>query len=119
MKKETIKYPRFLTNKLCEQDLFEGKSHDSIAQNIANVLEKGSVKIVGLDGGWGSGKSNMVSLIKNKLNDKTTSSKYHFFIYDAWGHQTDFQRRSILENLTSYLVNDAKIINHEKWNGRL
>lgn len=118
-KKEEIKYPRFLTNKLCEQDLFEGKSHDSIAQNIANVLEKGCVKIVGLDGGWGSGKSNMVSLIKNKLNDKTTSSKYHFFIYDAWGHQTDFQRRSILENLTSYLVNDAKIINHEKWNGRL
>ena len=118
-KKEEIKYPRFLTNKLCEQDLFEGRSHDSIAQNIANILEAGSVKIVGLDGGWGSGKSNMVSIIKNKLNSKTTSSKYHFFIYDAWGHQTDFQRRSILENLTSYLVDDAKIINHKKWNGRL
>lgn len=118
-KQDTAQYPKFLTNKLCEQDLFEGKSHDSIAQNIANVLEKGCVKIVGLDGGWGSGKSNMVSLIKNKLNDKTISSKYHFFIYDAWGHQTDFQRRSILENLTSYLVDDAKIINHNKWNGRL
>ena len=118
-KQDTAQYPKFLTNKLCEQDLFQGKSHDSIAQNIANVLEKGCVKIVGLDGGWGSGKSNMVSLIKNKLNHKTTSSKYHFFIYDAWGHQTDFQRRSILENLTSYLVDDAKIINHNKWNGRL
>ena len=67
-KQDTAQYPKFLTNKLCEQDLFEGKSHDSIAQNIANVLEKGCVKIVGLDGGWGSGKSNMVSLIKNKLN---------------------------------------------------
>lgn len=118
-KKEEIKYPRFLTNKLCEQDLFESGSHDSIAQNIANILETGCVKIVGLDGGWGSGKSNMVSIIKNKLNPETTSSKYHFFIYDAWGHQTDFQRRSILENLTSYLIDDAKIINHKKWNGRL
>ena len=118
MKKETIKYPRFLTNKLCEQDLFEGKSHDSISQNIANVLDKGSVKIVGLDGGWGSGKSNMVSLIKQKLNSNS-SNKYHFYVYDAWGYQTDFQRRSILENLTSYLVDDAKIINHKKWNGRL
>lgn len=118
-KQDTAQYPKFLTNKLCEQDLFEGKSHDAIAKNIADVLEKGCVKIVGLDGGWGSGKSNMVSLIKNKLNDKTTPNKYHFFIYDAWGHQTDFQRRSILENLTSYLVDDAKIINHKKWNGRL
>lgn len=117
-KKEEIKYPRFLTNKLCEQDLFEGKSHDSIAQNIANVLDSGSVRIIGLDGDWGSGKSNMVSLIKQKLNSNS-SNKYHFYVYDAWGYQTDFQRRSILENLTSYLVDDAKIINHKKWNGRL
>ena len=35
-KQDTAQYPKFLTNKLCEQDLFQGKSHDSIAQNIAN-----------------------------------------------------------------------------------
>lgn len=117
-KQKKTQYPKFLTNKPCEVDLFEGKSHDSIAQNIANILEAGDIKVIGLDGGWGSGKSNMVSIIKKKLNSNP-SNKYHFFIYDAWGHQTDFQRRSILENLTGYLVDDAKIIGSAKWNGRL
>ena len=117
-KQDPVQHPKFLSNKLCGQDLFEGKSHDSIAQNIANVLDSGSVRIIGLDGDWGAGKSNMVSLIKQKLNSNS-SNKYHFYVYDAWGYQTDFQRRSILENLTSYLVDDAKIINHKKWNGRL
>ncbi|MBR6161463.1 MAG: ATP/GTP-binding protein [Bacteroidales bacterium] len=113
-KKEDV-YPRFLDNKPCEQDLFEGKSHDAIAQNIANLLVNNDAKIIGIDGGWGAGKSNMVYLIKNKLD----RNKFHFFIYDAWGHQTDFQRRSILENLTGFLVDDAKILDKEKWNSKL
>ena len=108
-------YPRFLDNKPCGKDLFEGKSHDSVAQNIANIIANSEAKIVGIDGGWGSGKSNMVNLVKEKLN----SDKYHFFIYDAWGHQTDFQRRSILENLTGFLVDDARILNKKKWDAKL
>ncbi len=110
-----VTYPRFLDNKPCGKDLFEGKSHETIAQNIVNVIENNNSKIIGIDGGWGSGKSNMVNLIKDKLN----KNKFHFFIYDAWGHQTDFQKRSILENLTGYLVDEAKILNKDKWNGRL
>lgn len=109
------KYPRFLEKKPCGQDLFIGKSHDSVAQNIANIIASNSSNIIGIDGGWGSGKSNMVDLVRKKLN----SEKFHFFIYDAWGHQTDFQRRSILENLTSFLVDDEKILDKKKWNARL
>jgi len=109
------KYPRFLDNKPCGQDLFEGKSHESVAQNIANIIASNKANIIGIDGGWGSGKSNMVKLVKDKLSP----NNYHFFIYDAWGHQTDFQRRSILENLTSFLVDDEKILDKKKWNARL
>ena len=115
VKKQETEFPRFLENKPCGQDLFEGKSHESVAQNIANIIAKNNANIIGIDGGWGSGKSNMVNLIKGKLD----SNKFHFFIYDAWGHQTDFQRRSILENLTSFLVDDEKILDREKWNARL
>ena len=115
MNNKKITYPRFLDNKPCGKDLFEGKSHETIAQNIVNVIENNNSKIIGIDGGWGSGKSNMVNLIKDKLD----KNKFHFFIYDAWGHQTDFQKRSILENLTGYLVDEAKILNKDKWNGRL
>lgn len=108
-------YPHFLPNKPCGQDLFEGKSHDSVAQNIANIITNNEAKVIGIDGGWGSGKSNMVKLVKDKLN----SDNYHFFIYDAWGHQTDFQRRSILENLTSFLVDEEEVLTKKKWNARL
>ena len=117
-KQQTEKYPKFLENKPCGQDLFAGKSHNTIAQNIANVLANNNAKIIGIDGGWGSGKSNMVDLIKDKLNE-LDKNKYHFFIYDAWGHQMDFQRRSILENLTGFLVDDAGILGKEKWNAKL
>ena len=116
--KKEISYPRFLDNKPCGQDLFDGRSHDTIAQNIANVIANNNVKVIGIDGGWGSGKSNMVDLIKDKLN-KLDKNKYYFFIYDAWGHQMDFQRRSILENLTGFLVDDAGILGKEKWNAKL
>lgn len=115
MNNKKITYPRFLDNKPCGKDLFEGKSHETIAQNIVNVIENNNSKIIGIDGGWGSGKSNMVNLIKDKLD----KNKFHFFIYDAWGYQTDFQKRSILENLTGFLVDEAKILKKDNWNGRL
>jgi hypothetical protein len=112
---ENKKYPHLLDNKPCGQDLFEGKSHEKIAKNIADIIKNGTAEVVGIDGGWGAGKSNMVNLIETELD----KGKFHFFIYDAWGHQTDFQRRSILENLTSYLVDEAKIIDKKKWNAKL
>ncbi len=102
----------------CGQDLFKGNSHSLVAQNIANIIANNRAKIIGIDGGWGAGKSNMVKLVKDILF-KIDSKKYHFFIYDAWGHQTDFQRRSILENLTSFLVDEEKLLNKKVWNARL
>lgn len=108
-------YPKFLDNKPCGEDLFESKSHERIAQQITNLLQGNtSIHAIGIDGGWGSGKSNLVELIKNNLDKQ----KYHFLIYDAWGYQTDFQRRSILENITSDLI-DNQLIARDKWNGRL
>lgn len=109
------KYPRLLDNQPCGEDLFASKSHEKIAAQIAKLLQgERSIHAIGIDGGWGSGKSNLVELIKKKLD----GSKYHFLIYDAWGFQTDFQRRSILENITADLVDDH-LIPKEKWNGRL
>ena len=117
-KEQTMKkHPRFLENKPCGKDLLGG-SHETIAENIANVIANDEARIIGIDGGWGSGKSNLVDLIKEGL-EKKEKSKFHFYIYDAWGYQTDFQRRSILENLTSFLVDEAKILDKKKWNAKL
>ena len=39
----------------------------------------------------------------------------YFFEYDAWGHQEDLQRRSILELLTSKLINDGILSGVINW----
>lgn len=118
-----IKYPRFISNAPCKEDLFEGKSHITIAKNISQLLQDNEdCNVIGIDGGWGSGKSNLVELIKKCLQEKE-KEKYRFFIYDAWGHQDDLQRRSILEELTEYLTNgnneDKGILDTNKWGEKL
>lgn len=98
-------FPKFI--KIIPQgiDKFEGGSANRVADAITNHikdynLEDGIPKIIGIDGVWGSGKSNLISILKTKLE-----KAYHIFEYDAWGHQEDLQRRSFIENLTTDLLN--------------
>lgn len=113
----TNQYPRFISNTPCGLDLFEGKSQQKIATNICNVIKtEKSCNIIGIDGGWGSGKSNLVQQVENILKPEG----YHFFIYDAWGHQEDLQRRSFLEELTEYLTDEKnKILVQKDWKDKL
>ncbi len=101
-------YPRFISNKPCGKDKFDGKSQERLSEAIAKHIEKNDTtegekcalaRIIGVDGSWGSGKSNVIKLLEDRLG-----SEYHFFCYDAWGNQEDLQRRSILELLTSNLM---------------
>ncbi len=124
MKEETnnIEYPSFISNKPCGIDKFEGKSQERLTDAIANHIvandsNKSNInlsRIIGLEGGWGVGKSNVVKLLKNHVNIK---DNYHIFEYDAWGHQEDLQRRSFLETMTRDLIKD-KVINND-WEQRL
>lgn len=113
----TNQYPRFISNSPCGLDLFEGKSQQKIANNICNVIKtEKSCNIIGIDGGWGSGKSNLVQQVENILKPEG----YNFFIYDAWGHQEDLQRRSFLEELTEYLTDEQnKILVQKDWKDKL
>ena len=114
---ENSVYPQFIDNAPCGDDLFEGKSQQKIATNICNIIKtEKSCNIIGIDGGWGSGKSNLVKQVQNLLSPEG----YHFFIYDAWGHQEDLQRRSFLEELTEYLTNDKNnILTQKGWKEKL
>ena len=107
---QQIKYPRFIQNKPRGIDKLDGGSQKRLTKVIAShFLHNDSLskdfampRIIGIEGAWGSGKSNVVKMLKNEL-----TKKYYFFEYDAWGHQEDLQRRSILELLTSKLLNDS------------
>lgn len=99
-------YPRYISNKPQGEDLFEGKSQERLASAIAMHITDADkeekpifARLIGLEGKWGSGKSNVIKQIEDRLK-----GNYTFFTFDAWGNQEDLQRRSILELLTRYLM---------------
>lgn len=111
---ENIK-PKFLSNVPVGKDLFEGKSQEKTADTLCDILKREDFQVIGIDGGWGTGKSNLVSIIEKKLEKQ----KFHFFIYDVWGHQEDEQRRAILEELTEKICNENILSNKGKWKKKL
>ena len=109
-------YPRYLSNQPQGEDLFESKSQERLADAIAMHIEETDkveepvfARLVALEGKWGSGKSNVIKVLANKLKDK-----YTFFTFDAWGNQEDLQRRSILELLTRFLIDKGKLTGKTK-----
>lgn len=117
-KKHQEKKYNFLTNHPLGEDLFKNKSQDKIATVISEkIINEKDFKIIGIDGAWGSGKSNLVHLIEKKV-EKT----HKFFIYDVWGHQEDEQRRAILVELTEFIKNEKDLLKkNEKdiWDDKL
>lgn len=109
-------YPRFISDKPAGLDCFKGHSQERLAHSICDYMRKADAvpdgkeqkmssmpRIIGLEGGWGSGKSNVVSMVEKVL----AKDGCYIFTYDAWGHQEDLQRRSILETMTGQLIKDG------------
>ena len=71
--------------------------------------------MIGIDGGWGSGKSNLIQMIEERVQKQ--EAKAIFFTYDAWGHQNDMPRRAILEELTSKVIQFPNALLEEKRKG--
>ncbi len=115
MTNNTYSHPNFITNSPVGKDLFDGKAHERIADNLAQIIleNKSESKLIGLDGSWGSGKSNVVKIIERKLE-----STHHVFVYDAWGHQEDLKRRSFLEELIENLCNN-NLLDKNEWSTKL
>ena len=75
------------------------------------------MKVIGLLGQSGSGKTTVVREIERRFSNKS-NSKTHFFTYDTWLHQNDPARRSFLETLIHYLI-QAELIDDETWTKKL
>ena len=114
-----VDFPRFIVDKPQGEDVSEGQSQTKLAKNISDYIlsadkeEAGKddqtciPRIIGIEGSWGAGKSNVVRKVENQL-----PQSYYTFTYDSWGHQEDLQRRSILETLVNKLIND-KVLHGE------
>ena len=67
------KYPRYLSNHPQGEDLYEGKSQERLADALVmHITETDQVeepiyaRLIGLEGKWGSGKSNVIKILEDK-----------------------------------------------------
>ena len=115
---------RILSNEPLGIDLFEGKSQERIAKLICSDLEKArntgsgggrisGSSVIGLEGEWGCGKSNVLKMLDAKLEEVRHSENkkkvYSLFTYDLWGRQQDLQRKVILQDLAAHLKEKCHI----------
>lgn len=76
-------------------------AHQRLADAIAELIDThdGGMSI-GLEGGWGSGKSTVVTLLKERYEKK---NDHAVILFDAWAHQGDPLRRTFLETVIKRL----------------
>lgn len=102
---------RFLPDVATDQDFFG--SHQRVADSIAAALiDNARLKVVGILGPWGSGKSTVVKLVEQALG--RSQFTHLLFTYDAWLHQSDPPRRAFLERFLDFLVTH-KLVDAGAW----
>ena len=75
-------FPKFVQNRPKGLDKFDGASQTKLAKAIAKQIimndalpkEDALPKIIGIQGEWGAGKTNLVRLLEKELSDK-----YYFY----------------------------------------
>jgi len=90
-----------LSDAPADEDAFKGGGHERVANALASLIrdEEGG-KAVALQGPYGSGKSTVIEILDDKIED---DGETRIFTYDAWEHQGDPLRRSFLESLIEFL----------------
>lgn len=90
------------------EDEFGGRGHErsarALADGIRQIAERTSGRqraggAIGLEGAWGSGKSTVIDIAKQKY----LGPEYCMFTFDLWRHQSDDFRRSLLEQLIMFV----------------
>lgn len=104
-----------LTDAPAQADSFG--SHENIANAIVELIrvEDGG-KTIGLEGGWGSGKSTVVNLVTQKLVESPDDL---VIVFDTWAHQGDPLRRTFLETLISTIQSSRQTwVEKEVWDNK-
>ena len=90
---------------LSNSDLLGTKAYaDTLFEIIKGAKNDNKSISIGLFGDWGSGKSSIITTLKNQLEREEQNIK--FIEYDAWIHSEDSFKRSFIEKLIQALELD-------------
>lgn len=94
--------------------------HSAIAGAIVQAIsEDHRIRVVGLLGSWGSGKSTVVRQVAKRFEDDPEFKDYILFEYDTWLSQNDPPRRAFMEALIGALTKPDGPLKAEHWHKRL
>lgn len=93
-----------LLDRPSDSDSFSGGGHLRTARALAKTIRRfeGKDHSIGLEGSWGSGKSTIVNLATDELENSDKEDKHHVFTFDLWANQTTHFRRAFLENFLKW-----------------
>ena len=108
---------RLLSDEPAAEDTFGGP-HERLATAIADIIrnEDGG-KAIGLEGGWGAGKSTVVKLVTRRLEEGGAGNTC-VAVFDVWAHQGDPLRRTFLEKLIRHMQG-AGWVGRDPWDERV
>lgn len=92
----------YISNSCGNRDELSNQPHESVANSLYSLItEHKEIKhpIIGLEGSWGSGKSQVINILERIIGEKKQKDNFCFITYDIWGAQEDLTRRSFLDNI--------------------
>jgi energy-coupling factor transporter ATP-binding protein EcfA2 len=82
------------------EDAYTNEAHQRLADTIQKSFQDNNKGFtLGLEGRYGSGKSTVIKLLKQSVENEENSNSFLFCYFDAWAHEDDPLRRVFLEEL--------------------
>ncbi|WP_281196153.1 P-loop NTPase fold protein, partial [Halorubrum sp. F4] len=98
----------FLTDEPIESDEEDAFQHTEYVDALERIL--GSVEApwhIGIFGKWGSGKTSIIRLLFNRIEEQDTNGETVCIEFDAWKHADDSVRTELLLTLDQELGKHA------------
>lgn len=121
----SIKKAKYINTLINVEDKSKYKVHENLAKDIFSYIkesyekshnnEKVLPQIIGLEGPWGSGKSNLIQLIKKEITNSRKSKNdssfsCHDFIFNIWENQGDSIENTFLKYLLDDLISNKILV---------
>lgn len=97
-------------------DAFGGRGHERSARALAESIRQLAARrdgAIGLEGSWGAGKSTVIKLATESLNEGGSIPLFSVFEFDLWTHHSSDFRRAFLEEFVNWSEKKSHISSAE------